>query len=486
MGKTVKKNYAYNLMYQLFAMIIPLITTPYISRVLGSNNIGIYSYTLSIVTYFILFGSLGLSMYGQREIAYNQDNKKKYSKTFYEVLFLRIITMSISMVMFYFLFVFRGNKYNTYYFILLLEMVATIFDISWFFQGLEEFKKTVMRNMFIKIISLICIFVFVKSPEDLNLYFLIYVFSNLFGNLSLWLYLPKYIMKTGIKKLDIAKHFKPTVSLFIPQIAIQVYTVLDKTMIGFITNNMNQVAFYEQSQKIVKIALTIVTALGTVKSPRISSYASKNDNYRISLSINNSFRFVWFIGIPIMFGLIGISSKFVPWFFGPGYNDVILLMIIGSLLIIAIWLKNDSGIQFLIATKRQNLFTISVVAAAVFNFVLNLVSIPIFGPIGAIISSVLAETLIIVIHYFVTRKILKLDFIKLTDLKYVFFGLIMMFVVLLIGLYTNVSVLSTIIQIVAGAFVYFLLLIIFGDKYINEIKNKIFLEVNKHVNKKKN
>ena len=171
MKKSITKNFIYNLIYQILAIVLPLITTPYISRVLGSNNVGIYSYTLSIVTYFVLFGSLGLAMYGQREIAYNQENKQKYSNTFVEVFLFKVITMTISMIIFYFVFVFRENEYSGYYLILVLEIVSGIFDISWFFQGLEEFKKTVVRNMFIKIVSLVCIFVFIKSPEDLYLYF---------------------------------------------------------------------------------------------------------------------------------------------------------------------------------------------------------------------------------------------------------------------------------------------------------------------------
>ena len=236
----------------------------------------------------------------------------------------------------------------------------------------------------------------------------------------------------------------------------------------------------------VKIALTIVTSLGTVKSPRISSYASKNDDYRISLSINNSFRFVWFIGIPIMFGLASISYRFVPWFFGPGYDDVISLMIIGSLLIMAIGINNVSGIQFLMATKRHNLFTISVISAAAFNFFLNLILITKFGPIGAIISSVLAEILIILIHYFFTRKILKLDFIKMSDLKYVLFGFIMMVAVVVIGVYMRSNILTTVVQIFAGTLIYSILLIVFKDENVGKIKDRVLSEVHKHVNKKEN
>ena len=154
--KSVAKNYIYNLLYQILIMIVPLITTPYLSRVLGAQSIGIYSYTISITTYFILFGSLGVAMYGQREIAYLQDNKKERSKTFFEILIMRFITMAISLIIFYVSFCLKGD-YSIYYKVLILEIIANSFDISWFFQGLEEFKKTVFRNIIIKLFNYIAI-----------------------------------------------------------------------------------------------------------------------------------------------------------------------------------------------------------------------------------------------------------------------------------------------------------------------------------------
>lgn len=138
--KSVTKNYIYNLMYQIMTLILPLITAPYISRVLGAENIGIYSYTLSISAYFILFGSLGIALYGQREIAYKQKDKEKYSITFWEIFFLRILTMSIALVLYYFIFV-KGKQYQVFYKVLILEIIGNCIDISWLFQGLEEFKK---------------------------------------------------------------------------------------------------------------------------------------------------------------------------------------------------------------------------------------------------------------------------------------------------------------------------------------------------------
>ena len=235
--QSITKNYLYNLSYQILTMFLPLIITPYISRVLGANNIGIYSYTLSVTTFFILFGSLGVALYGQREIAYHQNNKMKYSYIFWEVLILRCISMAISLGIYYFTFGIGNNEYNIYYQILMFEIIGNIIDISWFFQGLEEFKKIIFRNALIKLISLLLIFIFVKRIEDLVIYFFIYVGSTFFGNLSLWLYIPQKIEKINLNKIRVGRHLKPTIALFIPQIAIQLYTILDKVMIGAIINN---------------------------------------------------------------------------------------------------------------------------------------------------------------------------------------------------------------------------------------------------------
>ena len=200
MKKSIAKNYIYNLIYQMLSILLPVITTPYLSRVLGAENIGIYGYTISIVTYFILFGTLGISMYGQREIAYKAQNKKEQSKTFFEIIILRAFTLTISIITFYIIFG-RSGDYAVYYRILIIQLVANLFDISWFFQGIEEFDKTVIRNLVIKMLSLVLIFVLVNRPEDLWKYFLIYVGAELIGNLTLWLYIPKYLEKIIPRKI---------------------------------------------------------------------------------------------------------------------------------------------------------------------------------------------------------------------------------------------------------------------------------------------
>ncbi|UTY38139.1 oligosaccharide flippase family protein [Allocoprobacillus halotolerans] len=282
MKKKITVNYIFNLSYQILVIILPLITTPYVSRILGPDGIGTYSYITSIVTYFILFGCIGLNLYGQREIAYYQNDKEKRSRAFFEILLLKMCTMTISIIVFI-MTIQIMDKYKILFYIQVIDLFANMLDITYFYQGIEDFKKIVIRNVFVKILGIICIFLFVKEKSDLPLYAFIYSLSLLLGNLSMWVTIHKYICSVPLHSLQIKKHIKPTLILFFPQIAISIYTVLDRFMIGLITNNTTQIGYYEQAQKIVKLALTLVTSLSTVMLPRIANLYVQEDQKNYSL-----------------------------------------------------------------------------------------------------------------------------------------------------------------------------------------------------------
>ncbi len=478
--KSITKNYIYNLLYQILITIVPLITTPYLSRVLGAEKIGIYSYTLSITTYFILLGSLGVGTYGQREIAYVRDNEKLRTKTFYEILILRFVTLLISMVLFYITFASRG-EYSCYYKILMLEIIANMIDISWFFQGQEEFKKTVMRNTVVKVISIICIFLFIKNQNDLIKYFFIYATSTLLGNLSLWMYVPKYTTKINLKSLNILRHLKPTIELFIPQVAVQIYTVLDKTMIGTIVSEKTEVGYYEQAQKIVKLMVTISTALGTVMVPRMANTYALGDKKKIKEYMNNSFHFVLLISIPLMMGIISISNKFVPVFYGSGYEKVITLINIISPIILVIGLSNVTGTQYLIPTGQQAKYTKSVVLGAIINFGLNFMLIKKYGAIGASIATVIAEIVVTSIQFYLLKKEINFKSVIMMSKNYFIASIIMFFVSFLIGIKINNNMLSIILQVFAGVVSYIAVLMFLKDDFvyiaIDKIKQKVVKKI---------
>ena len=480
--KSLTKNYVYNLIYQVLVLLAPLITTPYISRVLGAENIGIYSYTLSITAYFILFGALGMSLYAQREVAYNQDEPQTYSLIFWEMVVLRIITMSISILIYYFTIIQYGT-YQLYYKILILEMLGNCIDITWFFQGLEEFKKIVKRNVIIKLISITCTFAFVKTSNDLVIYFIIYVLTLLIGNLSLWLYLPRFLVKIDIKKMNIFRHLKPTISLFIPQVAVQVYTILDKTMVGTIVQEKAEVGYYDQSQKIIKIALSVVTSLGTVMLPRIANNYIKNEKEAVRAYMKKSFNLIFLLSFPMMFGVLAVSGRFVPIFFGQGYGRVIILMNVISPIFVLIGLSNVMGTQYLLPTKRQKEYTISVVSGAVLNFVANMCLIWKLKAVGASIGTVIAETAVTYVQLYFVRKDFKIkDLLKMSK-NYIISSVIMFGVCCVTGMIIKDNLIAIVLEVLIGIITYFACLIILKEEFIGEILDKLNIQRNFKITK---
>lgn len=471
MDKSIKKNYFYNLIYQILIMIIPLITTPYLSRIMGAENIGIYSYTYSVVTYFILFGSLGISTYARREIAYVQDDVKKRTKVFYEIFILKTITLLISIFIYYFCIV-RNSDYELYYKILLLEIFANIFDISWFFQGLENFKKVVLRNTFVKILSTILIFVLVRNASDLWKYFLIYTLSTFFGNLSFWIGIKKYVCKCT-DKLEIKKHIKPAIMLLLPQISIQIYTILDKVMLGSMINNKSEVGYYEQASKIVRLGLTVVTTLGVVLSTRIASIYSKGNSKEIKEKIYKSFKFVWLLGFPMMIGFIISADNFVPWFYGEGYEEVKTLIKVFSPIVILVGMANVIGTQYLIPTLKQSKYTIAVTISAIINVILNFILIPKFLALGATISSVISELVGMLIQLYFVREELNIRKILFSTRKYLISAIIMALIVSGVTNKLEPSITNTFIMVSLGGVIYGVILLLMKEEFVYQVLDMI-------------
>ena len=471
MNKVVK-NYLYNLSYQILVLIVPLITTPYVSRVLGAKGVGTFSYTNSIVQYFILFGCIGLNLYGQREIAYVQHENEKRDKVFWELVILRIIAVSISLTVFYFTLASHG-KYASVFLIMCLDILASMVDISWFFQGIEDFKKIVVRNFIIKIVGVALIFIFVKSSDDLLLYVICHSATLFLGNLSMWAYMPKLVGKVKLRELEIKKHMRPTIVLFLPQIATSVYTVLDKTMIGLLTGIEEEVAYYEQSQKIVKIVMTLVTSLGTVMMPRVANLFKQNEIDKVKNYLSKSFRFVFFLSFPMMFGLMAVGCNIVPWFFGLGYDMVIPNMMVIAPILVIIALSNIMGTQYLLPTGRQKEYTLSVVTGCVVNFTLNLLLIPHFLSIGAAVSTVIAETSVTCVQVYFTRKDFKFGEIISNNKDYIISSLIMFVPTYLLSKYLPSSILNTFICVAVGGLMSVGLLFVMKDETLFEAADKI-------------
>ena len=462
--KSIKKNYLYNLFYQILILVTPLITAPYLARVLGADGIGNVSYAEAVVSYFVLFATMGMTTFGQREISYVQDKKEKRTQIFWETCILEAFTVSIVLIC-YLVFAFRQNQ-AALYLVLVFNILSVLANVTWFFQGIEEFGKIVFRNTVFKVINIAYVFLFIKSKEDVVWYLFGASFFSFLSNVSLWFFLPKYIGKPDWKSLKPFRHMKTIVSLFIPTVAIQVYTVLDKVMIGRITQDVFENGYYEQAVNISKMVLTLVTALGTVMVPRIGYYFEKKEYEEVKKLMYKSYRFVWFLGVPLCFGLIIVSSNFVPWFFGEGYDKVIPLLNILSLLILSIGISNVTGILYLIPTKKQNILTVTVAVGAIVNFILNLVLIRHFSSIGAAIASVTAETIIAIVQLIIVRKQFSLWKVLCEGKHYFIAGIVMLVSLSFIENKLSPSIFHTMLLILCGGVMYIGVLVLFKDEFL--------------------
>ena len=470
--KSLSKNYLYNLSYQLLTLLTPFITTPYIARVLGVNGVGEYSFSYSIVAYFVLLAQFGITNYAQREIAYHQEDSWVQSRIFFEVIFFQVLTVLISLISYYFI----GKIFNMVsiiYWVQALNIVAVLFDVSWFFQGLEEFGKIVFRNFIIRLINIILLFLFIKSSSDLILYTFIMGGMNVVAGIFICLFLSDYIHRVPIKEIHPLRNWKPILQLFLPQVAIQIYVVLNKTMLGFFSDSYIENGYYEQADKIVKLLLTIATALGTVMLPRIAFTVAKGEIEAVREYMMKSYRFSLFLTVPLCFGLISIASNFVPWFFGVDYKPVSGILAILSSILIAVGLSNVTGIQFMVPTNRQNQLTVSVIIGAIFNFIINLYLIPRFYSMGVAFSAVFTEWLVTMIQFYLVRDFFKLRNILIQVKNYLFSGLMMFIVTEVLSRQLYPSILNSMIIIFVGIIIYSIVLWSIKDEIILLSINKI-------------
>ncbi|MBQ0083540.1 MAG: flippase [Clostridiales bacterium] len=462
MQSNIKKNYIYNVSYQIFTLLIPFITTPYVSRVLHPDGIGLYSYSNSIATYFSLAAALGIASYGVREVARVQRDPEKASKLFYELMTVRIVSTIICFSA-YSVFVMIFTQEPKYYFAVGLIIVAMLVDCNWFFQAMENFKMLALRNFLIKILSVSLIFLLVKDKDDLIIYFIIQAGSVLVSNLVALPALRKYLVKVDIKTLTFLPHIKNTLVYFVPTIATSVYTVLDKTMIGFITKDMFQNGYYEQAHKIVNMVLTVITSLSTVVGVRTSLLFADEKIDEIKQHIRETFRYVCMIGFPLCLGLIACADTFVPWFFGEGYDDVTPLLKMFAPLVLVISVSNVIGTLYLTPSGQRARSNKAIIAGAVANFILNIFLIPNFGTYGAVIASIFAELLISSLYLIFAKNFIRLRTIFFDGFKYIIMAVIMALPINYIGHIMEPTVLATAIQVVTGVIIYFAGLFILKD-----------------------
>ncbi len=447
-------------------IVIPLISIPYLSRVLLEDGIGVYSYSESIVSYFTLVAVLGSTTYAQREIGKVQNNVEERSRLFWEIFIIRLLASIIAIGGYSIYLCFQSDNLLIAL-IFGLNIFNVLFDLTWFFQGVEDFGKVTAIGFVFKLLDFAFIFIFVKQQSDLWIYVIGKCGFVLLGNICMWLFLPKYLCR--VKNLKPFKHLKTILVFFVPTVAIQVYTILDKSMIGWFTGNASENGYYDYSEKIIRMSITIISALTVVLIPRISKAYAENNMDNVKCLVNNAVSFVWLLALPLMFGFLSISDILVPVYLGENFMKSVLLMNIFAPLILFVGMANIIGVAFLISIDKQNVYIIFVIISAIVNIILNLILIPKFASVGAAISSVIAEGIGITLQivYVFKKKLLSPKFFFSSSIKSLISSVIMFAVLYLLKIFVfPVAIWSLIVLTIIGILLYFISLLILRDKFL--------------------
>ncbi len=470
---SIKKNVILSTAYQLLTVITPFITAPYIARVLGADGVGIVSYTESIQTYFSMFAALGTVGYGTREIARVRNNVAARSKLFFEIELLTILTTTFCLLL-WFVWIYANVNYRVYYLVWTMTILSVIFDISWLYMGMEQFQYIVYRNAFFRILGIVALFLFVKTHDDLAIYIAITAGSALLGNLSMWLYLPKMVVRVDWRHLRVWPHFKETLIYFIPTIATSIYTVLDKTLLGVFVGSAVENGYYEQTTKIIRISQSLTfAALNSVLQARMSLLFAEQKFAEIHERIKKSIDYILFMGFGVVFGLIGVADVFVPWFFGPGYDKVIPLLQLMSPIILIIGISNCLGSQYYTPAGLRKTSAKFIVIGSIVNLLLNLILIPYLWSYGAVISSLMAETTISILYLKFCGDYLNVRIIAEKGWKKLVSASIMLVVIYTIPKFTGPSMVTFIIQVPIGIMVYSFVLFVLKDSFVKTFYQNI-------------
>ena len=453
--RSVTENIFFNMLYQVLVTVLPILTTPYVARTLGLHSNGIHSFTESIVTYFIIFGAIGTSLYGIRKIAYVSVDEEALSKTTKEILFLRILLTLFTLAVYIPLLCIKG-PYVILYRIHVINIISNGLDVTWFYQGVEDFKKVTLRNLLVKFLFVISLFLFIKKPDDLPIYVLLTVISSLAGNLVMLFYLPHYVdLKKG-KCARISQHLKPSLVLFLPQAMNYIYVLIDRTMLGWMINTDN-VGLYDQAQRIVRMVTGILQSVGYVLMARVANLTVKGDEEGIKTYAHKSINFNLFIAFPAMFGILGVADDFIPFFLGNEYLGSAPILKSLSVLLLLTSMNSLMGIQFLVPLGKDKAYTAATTSGAVTSVVLNLLLIPVLGVFGSAIACVVAELVVFVISYWHLRDLIRLREVLRNNYKILLGAVAMYGVVRLISLLSVNTVLKLLLELLGGAAVYFLI-----------------------------
>lgn len=465
-------NSIYNVLYKLLNVIFPLVSSAYVSHVLLAVGVGRIASAQNIAQYFVLVAALGLPNYGTREIAKVRDDNGMKNETFSELFLINLVSTVLCSVAYYGLIF--GNKFfdsnRSLYLIVGLSIVFNAINIDWLYQGLEDYKYIAARSFAIKIISLISLVIFVRSENDCEIYALIYVLAIAGNYIFNIINLKKKNINFCFNEIKIKRHIKPVMILLCTTIAIELYTLLDTTMLTYLSSSEN-VAYYTNSIKIVRILITAVSAIGGVLLPRLSYYKSQKMIAECGDVVSRIFQIMLFIFLPCGLGLMITAKYLVPTLFGNSFGEAIFTLQMASLLVYALGFSNLFGTQVLLTFDDESKLLFCTVIGAVSNIFMNAILIPKYQQNGAVVASIVSEMLVTCMSFVFAKKYIKIFIDIKSVLKMIFSAFVMVAVVEIEDWICRCSsnVVHLILMIITGSVIYIVCNFM--------IKNKILMSI---------
>ena len=463
---SLKKNVAYNVFRTLMQIVFPLITFPYASRVLLPEGIGKVNFASSIIQYFALLGSLGISTYGIREAAKVRSDKQKFSKTVKEIFYINCISTIIAYILF-FVALITVPKFKNYKILLCITSATILFTtmgLEWIYSALEDFKYITIRSFIFQCVSLILLFCFVHESDDYVKYAAISVFANVGSNICNFFYSHNFLVHVT-EKLEIKKHLKPIFILFSKSVAVSVYTMLDTTMLGFMISD-REVGIYSIATKLIRIMTSLILAASGVFMPRLSYYVEQKEKNNFQTILSKSLNMTLCFSIPSVIGFICIAKPIILLIGGPEYIHSIIVMQIMSPLMIVLAISNFTGMQIFIPLRKEKYILYSTIAGAIINAIINYLLIPRYGAVGAGTASVVAELVVVFIQFYFARRYFTFKTLFFPFLQYTIGASCFIFPLLLVQKFITNILAQIIVGVSSAIIIYILVLVIFKNEFI--------------------
>ncbi len=479
--KSLAQNYIFNLARTLCNVAFPVITFAYTSRILGTDGIGSINFTKSIVSYFIMIAVLGINQYGTREAAKLRDDRQKLSKFVHEVLCINLITTVLAYVLLI-ISIFLIPKLHDYYILLCINSIAIFMQgmgMEWLYQAVEDYEYIAKRAIIFQFIAFGLVLLLVHDSNDLVIYAVINVISSSGSYIFNFINAKKYIDWNKREKCTLRKHLPGMLWLFAMTVSVELYTVLDSTMLGFLCND-SSVGLYTAAIKVNKLVIALISSLGTILIPRLSYYVGEGEKIKLQRLINKGYNFIFMLSIPAALGLFSLSDNIIHLFSGMEYMQASITMKIMTVIVIVIPFSMMTNNQIFVPMGKEKLILVSTCVGAFVNFLCNWLFIPRYAENGAAIGTVVAELAVALVCLYNSIRLLDMKKVFRVYYQYWIAAITILPISWIIKRMTLNYILEIVLIVIVSGLAYVSVLFLLKNEYIFFILDMILVKVKKH------